>query len=88
MNKVERINNWGSCDQLDGVKLKDNELIKIKFPNGKENDCICKIESSTSSCGYNDVVFNSFSFVIMDVNGVSAIIKLAQDGILCERIEG
>lgn len=88
MNKVERINNWGSFDQLDGIKLKDNELIKIKFPNGKENDCICKIESSTSSCGHNDVVFNSFSFVIMDVNGVSAIIKLTQDGILCERIEG
>lgn len=86
MNKVERVTVCRSFDELDGVELKNGELLRVKFPNGKEFVTKCNIETKIDKCSHYDSIINSFSFIFVDFNGSAAMVKLAQHEILCERI--
>lgn len=47
MKKITTLNNWCEIDQLDGIDLKSNERLKVKFPNGQVIEVTCFIQESS-----------------------------------------
>lgn len=87
MNKVKRINNWSCWDELDGVELKNGEKIKVRWPSGKETiETVCVIPLLDESSHFESNP-QKLAFVNIVVDNLIAEVKLAQDGILCERVE-
>lgn len=47
MNKIECYSNWCWIDRLDGVDLKNGELLFVRFPDGHAQGVECIVETKT-----------------------------------------
>jgi len=48
VTKVETYSNWGWWDQLDGTALKQDERLRVRWPDGVEEDVFVHLERSSS----------------------------------------
>lgn len=51
MNAIERYSNWCSIDRLDGIDLKDGELLIIRWPDGQFGQVQLCVETGTFEIG-------------------------------------
>lgn len=90
MNKVEVYSNWCYLDALDGVPLRENEKLRVKWPDGEITEEKVILESSSYQMmdhGSPCQIGTSKAFVEAQVKGVKCLIRLYGQEILCERVE-
>lgn len=91
MKSVTRYSNWGYWDQLDGVTLKEGELISVQWGDGtvtKESVVIREYNTVTSDHGHMCDIPHVEAYVKTSVHGTETLIRLYNNNLLCERYLG
>lgn len=80
MNKIERYSDWWCwVDRLDGVDLKDGELLFVRFPDGTAKGVTAVVRDRrvrVSEQGGHYDARESLAYCEIDYHGVSALVPL------------
>lgn len=79
MEKIKRYSNWCEVDQLDGVDLKNNEVLKLKFPDGKVRKTKIKVKKTkefVSDHGHSEQIPVSEAFIEIAQFGAKALVSI------------
>lgn len=89
MNKVATYSNWIYYETLDGVRLEEGELLKVKFPNGRVVNSVVHLEHRTAPGDMSGPVPDIESFITVQVLGISVLVSLRKHAneLLCERVK-
>jgi hypothetical protein len=88
MEKIKAVYGWDSYFTLNGHRLRDGEVLKVKFPNKK---CVEKkliVTNHSYRTGACDTASEDTAYLELDVNGVVSRVYLADNltSLLCERV--
>lgn len=78
-SKVVRVNSWVTEDTLDGIAIKDREILSIRWPNGNETIEVVTVKSETvrdTSHGGGTLPVDT-AYIVMSINGLDVFIPLA-----------
>lgn len=79
MSKIECYSNWCWIDRLDGVDLKNGELLFVKFPDGSAFGVACVVKSRTvdvQDMGHTYGAHESLAYAEIDYHGVKVLVPL------------
>lgn len=79
MSKIERYSNWCWIDRLDGVDLKDGEMLFVRFPDGHHEGITCIVKPrkvSVQDMGSKYDAPESLAFFKIEYHGVTTLVPL------------
>lgn len=90
MQKIIKESNWGYWDTLNGIPLKDGEKLIVQWPDKEKTEEFLFLRKGTYTyidMGSHGTGPDNVAYVVVNVHNLNVEIPLAQDGILCERVE-
>jgi hypothetical protein len=79
MNKIERYSQWCEIDRLEGVDVKNGELLFVRFPNGHAQGVTAVVKvrnTSVSEQGGQYTMRESIAYAEAEYHGVKILVPL------------